>query len=45
MKHALARGVIVLPSGPKGDVISLTPPLVISEQQLNRAVDIVEEVL
>jgi 4-aminobutyrate aminotransferase-like enzyme len=42
VKEALKRGVIVLQAGPLGNVLSLTPPLVISEQQLLRAVDIVE---
>jgi len=39
---ALARGVLLLQAGATGDVISLTPPLVISERQLNRALDIIE---
>ncbi|MFH1263243.1 MAG: aspartate aminotransferase family protein [Pseudomonadota bacterium] len=45
-KKALQRGLIVLPSGPSGNVVSLTPPLTISERQLRwgletlRALDI-----
>ncbi|MBV8489818.1 MAG: aspartate aminotransferase family protein [Candidatus Eremiobacteraeota bacterium] len=42
VKRALAKGVIVLQSGPEGDTISLSPPLVISQRQLERAVDILE---
>lgn len=45
VKDALARGVLLLQAGPHGDVISLTPPLVISPLQLHRALDIVREVL
>jgi 4-aminobutyrate aminotransferase-like enzyme len=39
---ALAKGVIVLQAGVDGDVLSLTPPLIISERQLFRAIDILE---
>ncbi len=41
----LARGVIALQAGPQGEVISLTPPLVISDTQLLRAMDILESEL
>ncbi len=37
------RGVLALPAGP--NVIRLLPPLVISEEQLERVLDVVEEVL
>jgi len=40
--RALARGVIVVPAGPLGDVVALTPPLVISEEQLHHAVDLLD---
>jgi len=40
---ALRRGVIVLQSGPQGQTLSLTPPLVIGEAQLARALDLLEE--
>jgi 4-aminobutyrate aminotransferase-like enzyme len=40
VKHALARGVIVLQSGVEGQAISITPPLVISEEQLDRGIEI-----
>ena len=41
----LARGVIALQAGPQGEVLSLTPPLVISDTQLLRAMDLVESEL
>jgi 4-aminobutyrate aminotransferase-like enzyme len=40
---ALKRGVILLQSGVEGNVLSITPPLVISEAQLARAMQIVTE--
>lgn len=45
VKRALSRGVILLQAGPQGDVLSLTPPLVISEPALARALDLIEEEL
>jgi 4-aminobutyrate aminotransferase-like enzyme len=42
VKRALKAGVILLQAGPLGNVISITPPLVISEAQLHRAVDVIE---
>jgi 4-aminobutyrate aminotransferase / (S)-3-amino-2-methylpropionate transaminase / 5-aminovalerate transaminase len=42
VKGALKRGVIALQAGPKGEVISITPPLVISERQLDHALDLLE---
>ena len=44
-RQALARGVIVLPSGPEGNVISITPPLSIGHQALEFAVDQIVELL
>jgi 4-aminobutyrate aminotransferase-like enzyme len=41
VKSALKAGVILLQAGPKGNVISITPPLVITQQQLFRAMDII----
>ncbi len=38
---ALARGVIVLPSGDSGEVLSLTPPLTIEADALVAALDVV----
>ena len=45
VKSVLARGVILLPAGPAGDVLSLTPPLVITPLQLHRALELIKEVL
>lgn len=42
---ALARGVIVLQSGPTGNAITFAPPLVIAHDQLMRALDLVESCL
>jgi 4-aminobutyrate aminotransferase-like enzyme len=41
VKNALKAGVILLQAGPQGNVISITPPLVISQRQLFRAIDVV----
>ena len=38
----LQRGVLALAGGPKGRVLQLLPPLVISERQLFRALEILE---
>ncbi len=43
--RALQEGVIVLQTGQTGNVISLTPPLMIPEQELMRALDVVESVV
>ncbi|MFL5653598.1 MAG: acetylornithine/succinylornithine family transaminase, partial [Ktedonobacteraceae bacterium] len=43
LEALLERGILALPAGP--NVIRLLPPLVITEEQLERALDIVEEVL
>jgi 4-aminobutyrate aminotransferase-like enzyme len=40
MKEALQRGVIVLPAGPRGDVVELTPPYVLSAEQATFALDV-----
>lgn len=45
VKDALRAGVILLQAGPAGNVLSLTPPLVITERQLSRALDIISEFL
>ena len=45
VKAALGRGVILLQAGPQGDVLSITPPLVISPLQLHRALELIKEVL
>jgi len=45
VKQGLQKGLILLQSGEAGNVISITPPLTISEKQLYRAMDLVEELL
>jgi 4-aminobutyrate aminotransferase-like enzyme len=45
VKAALARGVILLQAGLQGEVLSITPPLVISPLQLHRALELIKEVL
>ena len=42
---ALRAGVILLQSGNAGNVITIAPPVVITEKQMYRAIDIVEEQL
>jgi 4-aminobutyrate aminotransferase-like enzyme len=42
---ALASGIIVLQSGASGDVIAISPPLVIDERQLSHALDLLEAVI
>ncbi|MGH7737906.1 MAG: aspartate aminotransferase family protein [Candidatus Tyrphobacter sp.] len=41
VKEALARGVILLQAGPTGEVLSITPPLVIAESELERGLSVV----
>ena len=43
--HALRCGVIVLAGGPAGNVLSLSPPLVITREQLEFGVDALAESL
>lgn len=43
--EALRRGWIILAEGPEGNVISLTPPLIIAESLLDAAVEMLAEVL
>ena len=45
VKDALSAGVMLLQAGPQGNVLSITPPLVITEQQLFRAIDLLAECL
>lgn len=42
VKQALKKGVILLQAGPNGNVLSITPPLVITQKQLMRAIDLVQ---
>jgi 4-aminobutyrate aminotransferase-like enzyme len=41
--RALARGLIVLQSGPTGTSITIAPPLTIADAQLHRALDLFEQ--
>jgi 4-aminobutyrate aminotransferase / (S)-3-amino-2-methylpropionate transaminase / 5-aminovalerate transaminase len=43
--HCLQRGVIVLAEGPDADVLALTPPAVITDEQLAAALDILEDAI
>lgn len=43
--EGLARGVILLQSGPTGTSITIAPPLVIDDEQLARACDLFEETI
>lgn len=43
--EALKRGVILLQAGPQGNVLALTPPLVITERQLFHAIEVIAELL
>lgn len=42
---ALARGVLLLTEGPAGDVLAFTPPLALSDRDLDRALDVVESAI
>ncbi len=42
VKNALTRGVIVAQSGQHGSVIAISPPLVIEDRQLERAIAVLE---
>ena len=43
--HALHRGLIVLPQGLESTAIALTPPLVVTKEQLTRAVTLLEDAI
>ncbi len=42
---ALEKGVIVLRGGPDGNILSLTPPLVITRMQMDFALDVLESAM
>ncbi|HEY1975473.1 MAG TPA: aspartate aminotransferase family protein [Candidatus Baltobacteraceae bacterium] len=42
VKRALASGVIVLQAGPEGDTVTVAPPLVITDRQLSRGIELLE---
>jgi len=43
--ECLRRGLILLPSGAHGNVLCITPPIVITEEQLHFSVRAIAEVL
>jgi 4-aminobutyrate aminotransferase-like enzyme len=45
IKAMLHRGYILLPEGEHGNIISFTPPLTITEEQLTRMVNELQKVL
>jgi acetylornithine/succinyldiaminopimelate/putrescine aminotransferase len=45
IKRLLREGYIFLPEGNKGEVISFTPPLIISEAQIRESVRALQDVL
>jgi 4-aminobutyrate aminotransferase-like enzyme len=45
VKRALARGLIVLQSGTEGESVTIAPPLVIGDDQMDRALDILESLI
>ena len=44
-QHCLSRGVIALAEGPHADVLAITPPAVITDDQLNAALDVIEDAI
>ena len=44
-RAALERGVILLPSGPDGETVSITPPLTIGEAAFDHALAVLVEIL
>ena len=43
LSRARAKGVLVLPAGAYGNTIRTLPPLVISDADLDHALDVIEE--
>lgn len=43
--RALARGLMVLPAGERGDVVELTPPACLTREQVQHAVDVLVQVI
>ncbi|MFC1660290.1 aspartate aminotransferase family protein [Gemmatimonadota bacterium] len=44
-ERALREGLLVLPAGPYGEVVEISPPLVLSEMQMEWAVPVLAELL
>lgn len=45
IKRMLGKGFILLPEGEHGNIVSFTPPLIVSEVQLQRTVDALHETM
>jgi len=45
VEKLLQRGILALPEGDRGEILGITPPLVITEKQLDYCVDVVEELV
>ncbi len=45
LDHALRRGLLVVPSGWRSNVIRFAPPLTVRQEHVDRAVDILDEVI
>jgi 4-aminobutyrate aminotransferase-like enzyme len=45
VKRLLREGYIFLPEGDKGEVISFTPPLIVSETQIKESVRALQDAL
>jgi 4-aminobutyrate aminotransferase len=43
--HGLANELIVIPCGPDGNIIRFIPPLVATERDIDRAIDVIEDAL
>ena len=41
----LSRGVLILPCGVDGDIVGLTPPLVITDEQLDWGLEAIEDAM
>ncbi len=44
-RHGLANELILIPCGPDGNIIRFIPPLVTTTDELDRAIDVIEEAL
>jgi len=45
MLHALRQGVLLLPAGPQGEVVELSPPLTLTDEQLDAGAAVLLELL
>ena len=45
ISEAMRRGVVLLPSGPGHNVISITPPFIISEKEITFSVNLFDKIL